>query len=477
LALKKGKTMRLSRTVGFFHVTMVLLGTIIGTGIFVSPKGVLKYSSLNIPVSLGIWAGCGLLVMLNALSLVELATTFPVSGASYYFLKRSLGSLAAFLSLWIQLFSYCLGLGAHTLLIATYLIQPFYTGCPAPELPIKCLSVAILWSFGILNAGGVKTVAWLQTISSMIKMSILCFISLTGLVLLVIGKKENVSKFENALDAELPNASQTVEAILQGCFAYRGIFIVINIAGEIKNPSKIIPKAVISCLSITIMSYLLANVAYLTVLTPKEITTSDSVVITWVNRAYPSMQWVMSLGISLSSLTTTACGILSAARICYSASLEGQMPFIFSMLNNHQSPVVAVTQVVILSTVSIICSNLTYLIKYLGIMSIFNDVLYMIAILKLRYQKPALPRPYKVCLPLVFGSLALSSFFILAPIIQSPNIEHIYEGLFLLSGFVVYWLQVYLYQHADHFKTITCYLQLLFNVLPSDEQDKNLCSE
>ncbi|XP_063138935.1 solute carrier family 7 member 12-like isoform X2 [Rattus norvegicus] len=425
--------MRLSRTVGFFHVTMVLLGTIIGTGIFVSPKGVLKYSSLNIPVSLGIWAGCGLLVMLNALSLVELATTFPVSGASYYFLKRSLGSLAAFLSLWIQLFSYCLGLGAHTLLIATYLIQPFYTGCPAPELPIKCLSVAILWSFGILNAGGVKTVAWLQTISSMIKMSILCFISLTGLVLLVIGKKENVSKFENALDAELPNASQTVEAILQGCFAYRGIFIVINIA--------------------------------------------DSVVITWVNRAYPSMQWVMSLGISLSSLTTTACGILSAARICYSASLEGQMPFIFSMLNNHQSPVVAVTQVVILSTVSIICSNLTYLIKYLGIMSIFNDVLYMIAILKLRYQKPALPRPYKVCLPLVFGSLALSSFFILAPIIQSPNIEHIYEGLFLLSGFVVYWLQVYLYQHADHFKTITCYLQLLFNVLPSDEQDKNLCSE
>ncbi|EDL05147.1 mCG61881, partial [Mus musculus] len=441
----------------------------IGSGIFVSPKGVLKYSSLNIPVSLSIWAGCGLMAIMIALSLTELATTFPVSAASYYFLKRSLGPSAAFLSLWIKVFSHCLGLGTQTLLIASYLIQPFYPGCPAPELPIKCLALATLWSFGFLNARRMKAVAWLQSISTVIKMSVLCLISLTGIVLLVIGKKENVSRFENALDAALPSASQVVEAIIQECFAYRGSLILANIA--------VIPKSVISCLSIIIVFYVLVNVSYLVVLTPKEITTSDSVAITWVNRAYPSMKWVISLGISFSSLSSTACIILSASRIFYSASQEGQMPLIFSMLNDHHSPIVAVTQVVILSTISIISSNLTSLIKYIGLINIFNEVLCMIALLKLRYQKPALPRPYKVCLPFIFGTLALSSFLILTPLIQSPKIENIYQVIFLFSGLLVYWLQAYLYQHSDNFKTITCYLQLLFNVSPSDKQDKDILAE
>jgi L-type amino acid transporter 13 len=171
------------------------------------------------------------MAIMIALSLTELATTFPVSAASYYFLKRSLGPSAAFLSLWIKVFSHCLGLGTQTLLIASYLIQPFYPGCPAPELPIKCLALATLWSFGFLNARRMKAVAWLQSISTVIKMSVLCLISLTGIVLLVIGKKENVSRFENALDAALPSASQVVEAIIQECFAYRGSLILANIAG------------------------------------------------------------------------------------------------------------------------------------------------------------------------------------------------------------------------------------------------------
>lgn len=76
-----------------------------------------------------------------------------------------------------------------------------------------------------------KAVAWLQTTSNVLKMSIPCLISLTGLVLLLIGKKESVSRSENALHAELPNASQIVEAILQGCFAYKGSLILANIAG------------------------------------------------------------------------------------------------------------------------------------------------------------------------------------------------------------------------------------------------------
>lgn len=224
--------MQLLRALGFFHVNMFLFSATLGTGIFISPIGVLKYTSMNIPVFLSIWVGCGLLSMMNALCSAEIATTYPMSGASYYFLKRTLGPSVAFLSLWIKLFAYFLGIGAQCLLIASSLIQCFYSGCPAPELPTKCLAMALLWSLGIFGVRGIKTVAWFNTISCLMKLSVLCLISLTGIVLLVNGKKENVSRFENALDAELPNVSQIVDAILQVKYSYLGASILINIAGK-----------------------------------------------------------------------------------------------------------------------------------------------------------------------------------------------------------------------------------------------------
>ncbi|XP_028740970.1 solute carrier family 7 member 13-like [Peromyscus leucopus] len=469
--------MQLLRAIGFFRGNMFLFSAVIGAGIFVSPKGALEYSSLNIPVSLSIWVVCAVLSMINALCLAELGTTFPVSAAPYYFMKRSLGSSVAFLSLWIKLFAYPLGLGAQSLLIAGYLIQPFYVGCLAPELPKKCLALAVLWSLGILNAQGVTTVFWFNTISSLIKMGVLCLIILTGIVLLVIGKRENVSRFENALDADLPDASQIVEAILQVFYAYMGSSLLVNIAGEIKNPSETIPKSLISSLPVIAVLYVLTNVSYLTVLTPQEIIASESVAVTWMNGVFPSMQWIISLGISISLLNTTVCGILTASRNFYSASQEGQLPFIYAMLNDHHCPVVAVTQIIILSSVAILFLNVTYTIKYIGQVYTFMNALNIMALLKLRYKEPDLPRPYKVWLPFVFGTIALSLFLLFMPIIKSPTLDHLYEVIIFCAGLPCYWLHILLKKHVGVFDKITCYLQLLFNVSPLEDQDKSFSAE
>lgn len=409
---------------------------------------------------------------MNAVCLAEIATTYPVSGASYYFLKRTLGSCVAFLSIWIKLFASPIGNSAQSLLIASWLIQCFYSGCPAPELPKKCLALAILWVFGILSSRGIKTVAWFNTISSLVKLSVLCLISLTGIVLLVIGKKENMSRFENALEAELPNASQIVEAILQVYYSYLGSSAIIVIAGEIKRPAETIPKSIMYGLSVVIVLYLLTNVSYLTVLTSEEIISSDSAAVIWMNRVFPSMQWIISLLISVFLIGSISCGIVSTSRMFYAASQEGQLPFIYSMLNDHHSPVVADIQAVILSSIGIISSNMIYLIKYVGLGAWCLNLLHMIGLLKLRYQNPDLPRPYKVWLPFVFGSIASSLFLIFTPVIQSPNIEHVYQAVFLFCGLLCYWLQAYLNRHAVCLNRITCYWQLLFNICPSEEPEK-----
>uniref|UniRef100_A0A8C0N093 Solute carrier family 7 member 13 n=2 Tax=Canis lupus TaxID=9612 RepID=A0A8C0N093_CANLF len=427
--------MQLLREIGFFHGNILLFCVTTGAGIFVSPKGVLKYSSLNIAVSLSIWAACAVLTLITALSLAELGTTFPRSGAPYYFLKRSLGSSVAFLSLWIKLFIYPLGIATQSLII-TYIIQPFYTRCPAPEQPKKCLALAILWSLGLLNTRGVLTVAWFQTISILVKMAVLCFISLTAIVQLGTGKKENVARFENALDAEFPGALQIAEALLQGLFAYAGTSILINIADQSQT---LLLFFLTFFLPMVAVIYILVNTSYLAVLTPQEII-SAAVAVTWMNKVFPSMEWVISFGISTSIVSNMCCTVLSASRLFYTASQEGQLP----LINKYFSPTVATTQIIILASFLIIYSDLINLIKYSGLATWVKRGLCMTGLLKLRYQDPNLPRPYNqdknVRLPFVFGSIAVSLFLIMTPMIQSPKVEYIYGFIFIFSGLLCYWL-------------------------------------
>ena len=122
----------------------------------------------------------------------------------------------------------------------------------------------------------------------------------------------------------------------------------------------------------------------------------DAVALTWTDKIIPSMQWVVSFGISTSVFSTMCCTVLSASRMIYRASQEGQLPFIFSMLNNHSCPTMAVSQLIILTSIVIITSDLINLIRYSGLALWFLRGLHMIGLLKLRSQEPNLPRPYKV---------------------------------------------------------------------------------
>ncbi|XP_032725000.1 solute carrier family 7 member 13-like isoform X2 [Lontra canadensis] len=264
------------------------------------------------------------------------------------------------------------------------------------------------------------------------------------------------------------------EAFLQGLFAYSGTSVLINIAGEIKNPGENIPKSLITVLPTVAVIYVLVNVSYLAVLTPQEIISTDAVAVTWMDKVIPSMQWVISFGISTSIVSNMCCTILSASRLFYTASQEGQLPLIFSMLNNYFSPTVAITQIIILASFLIISSDLINLIKYSGLATWILRGLYMIGLLKLRYQEPNLPRPYKVHLPFVLGSIAISLFLILTPMIQSPTVEYIYGFIFIFSGLLCYWLHVHINQHYVCFDKVTCYLQLLFNVSPPGDQDDGI---
>ncbi|ELK02424.1 Solute carrier family 7 member 13 [Pteropus alecto] len=424
------KKIQLKRVFGYSWGTSFVMVKIIGAGIFVAPAGVLKYCRMNVGLSLCVWAACSLLALMDALCSAEIGVTFPCSGAHYYFLLRCFGSCVSFLNLWTGLFLGAAVIASQALLLAQYSVQPFYPSCPVPGLPMRCLALAFLWVVGILSSRGVREVAWLQMASTALKMAILGLISVSGVVLLARGREENMASFRNAFQAEYPDASQLIQAVFQGYFAYSGGGCLTYIAGP--------------------------------------------VAVAWTHRVLPALAWVIPFGVSASLFSSLLMNVFQSSRVAYTAGREGQLPALFTMLNRHSSPFPSVLLLVTMASIAVVSMNLIDLINYLNFAVSIWTVLSMIGILKLRYQEPDLPRPYKVFLPFPLVTMAIGLCLVVIPLVKSPHMRYVYVCLFILSGLLFYVPFIYFKLKLVGFQKMTCYLQLLFNICIPDVSDEQM---
>ncbi|TEA28652.1 hypothetical protein DBR06_SOUSAS33210001, partial [Sousa chinensis] len=106
--------------------------------------------------------------------------------------------------------------------------------------------------------------------------------------------------------------------------------------------------------------------------------------------------WVIPFGISASLFSNLLINVFESSRVIYIAGQEGQLPLLFNVLNIYSSPFMSVLLLVIMVSIAVVLTNLIDLINYLYIVVSIWSALSMTGILKLRYQKPNLPRPYKV---------------------------------------------------------------------------------
>ncbi|KFP69717.1 Solute carrier family 7 member 13, partial [Acanthisitta chloris] len=466
---KEKAKMQLKRNIGYFDGVSFIIGSVVGAGIFVSPMGVLKHSLLNVGVALTIWTASGLISLMGSLCYAELGTALPFSGGEYSHVKRGLGSLPAFVFIWTSMFTKPASNAARALLFAEYATQPFYGVCPAPEVLKKCLALAILWSLGILNGLSVKMAAWVQTVFTLLKMMALSVIAVGGIVLLISRQPESLARFEDMFGSEIPNASQIAEAFFQGLYAYGGWWSLNYMAEEMKNPSRTIPLTVMTGVPAVIVFYLLVNISYLTVLTPKEIVSSVAVAVTWADRVIPSVAWIIPLSVAVSIFGALNSSVFALGRLSYAGSQSGHLPVIISMLNVHScTPAPAMIFSTIIASIFIIPSDLIMLTNYFGFSTWLMIGLTCASLIVLRYREPHLCRPYKVFLPVPFVMVTISFFLVLAPIVWSPNLQYVYALLFMLGSLLFYLPFIHFKLHFAFLDKITCHLQLLLEVSPAD---------
>ncbi|XP_053057166.1 b(0,+)-type amino acid transporter 1-like isoform X7 [Acinonyx jubatus] len=276
-----GEGLRLRREIGLWSAVSLMAGCMIGSGVFMSPQGVLVYMG-SPGASLVVWAGCGLLAMMGALCYAELSALVPKSGGEYAYILQIFGSLPAFLVIYtFVLLVRPAAIAAVSLSFAEYAVTPFYPGCSLmPQAVLKGVAASCILLLMLVNCWSSRLATMLVNVCAVAKVFSLLVIVVGGAVVLGQGRG-HTETFLLAFHNTTQQAGRIGMAFYQGMWSFDGWNNVNYVVEELKNPKQNLVWAVMIAIPLVTSLYLLVNISYLLVLSPNEILSSDAMAVSW----------------------------------------------------------------------------------------------------------------------------------------------------------------------------------------------------
>lgn len=427
---------KLQRSLGLVDATSIVVGSMIGSGIFLKASGIAQLIA-SPALILVVWLVAGLLTLSGALVIAELGAMIPEAGGLYVYLHRAYGPFVGFVFGWSLLAVLQTGSIAGLAAGSVQSLLGFLPGLEAYAFPLSASLILLLTGINIVSAvGGAKV----QNVLTLAKVLGIAFLVL-GAAALPGGSVENLSApAPLALNIGLIGALGL--CITKALWAYDGWVNLSFVAGEVQNPQRNIPRAVGVGIAIVISVYLATNAAYHYVLPLEAVKESSSVAVSVATRLLGSPGTLAITVLTFVSMVGALnSSILSAPRVYYAMAVEKKFPSPFARVHpQFHTPYVALAiqglwsigLLVLWGTFEALTDNVVFIFW----------VFYGLgagAVIIMRRKAPELPRPYRVVgypfVPVIF--ILAASLLTANTLYQAPAQSAQALGL-VLSGALLY---------------------------------------
>ncbi|CAI5455584.1 unnamed protein product [Caenorhabditis angaria] len=473
---EEGGDKGLEKTMTLFNGVSIIVGCIIGSGIFISPTGIQAQAG-SVGLSLIVWVLSGVFAAIGAYCYAELGTLIRKSGGDYAYIMEAFGPFWAFIRLWIEsiVVRPCTAT-IVALTFALYMLKPVFPDCDPPPGSTELLAAILLILLTAINCWSVKLATKVQDFFFVAKVLALILIICTGLWHLLSGRPQYWDSFENIFENTAKDFKTASLAFYSGLFAYQGWNYLNFIVEELQNPKRNLPWAIAISCSLCTVIYTLTNIALYTSISPDEMLASPAVAVLFAEKNYGYFAICMPFFVACSTIGSANGVILTSSRLFYCGAREGQMPEVLTMVNKQtKTPIPAVLLTGLLSLFYLLLSNNIYsLINYIQVSYWLAIGGAIAALFYFRRTMPDAPRAVKVPLvfPIIFfiGCMAL----VFVPVIGAPKDTAI-GLLIMLSGVPVYLLFIAWKGKpkfiASFTKSITLFTQKLFMVVDATKEE------
>jgi len=422
----------LPRKLGVLDATLIVIGIVIGSGIFLLPNLIAK-SLPSATVIIAVWVAAGVLSFFGALAYAELGAMNPSTGGQYVYLREAYGPGCAFLCGWVFVLAVVPGGIAFLSVGFSIYLSHFVPLGPVARTAVSLGLVAVL---SAVNYIGVREGAWTQRIFTALKIA--------GLAVVIGAALLGAAAVRNPYDAPATITYSGIGIAMTACLmAYNGWSYVSFVAGEVKRPDRNIPRSLALGMGVVMLLYVSANVAYMKVMTVPQIAAAERVGAEVAALTLGPAGASMLSAIVLASIVGAINGcILTGARIPFAQARDGL--FFRQFGNVHprfQTPAFAIAAQAVWTGVVIVTGSYETLSAYTILSAWLFYALTAAAVWVLRRKQPDASRPYRMwgypVTLIVF--LAGSAWFMVDAFVNQPVTSMIALAV-AATGLPFYWL-------------------------------------
>lgn len=391
----------LARTLGTRDLTLLVIGNVIGSGIFLVPSAVLAQSGGSVPIAMTVWVVGGVLSLLGALSYAELGAMEQGGngGGLYAYIRDGFGPFPAFLYGWTLFFV----IGAGTIATLSVAAANYMTQfMPMSAMQKNVFAVALIVIMMVINVRGTRGSAIVQNVATAIK--VLAILGMSA-VLFVLGDGSAGTATARVTPVTASGVGLSIISVL---WAYEGWQYVTFVSGEAKDAQRSLPRAITLGTILLIVIYLIANLAYLAALGPARVAASDRVAGEAVATVMgPAAGWLIAAAIIVSMYSAAHATVITVPRVYYAMARDGLFFRRLSEVHRtHGTPAVAIISSCSWAIVLALSGTFEQLLTYVVFIGWIFYALGAAAVIALRIKRPLAARPFRVPLypltPLLF---------------------------------------------------------------------------